>query len=324
MGSLLAQSLKILKDAAVEQGKEYMGNTVELINDANTVRTDVMRVAKDSTGTLKNMVRSFNFRKIHDWYYQKENEYDDSSDDEYDPGFETGNEEEDTASTVLDRDAMKDITKRQSGVMVQLGARQAETTMASAAEIVSSINQRSSEILTSVNNINTTLLGISKKLDSFCNVYQAEKTEQSKLTLYDSQGRLSLNSIYNMAKNSGGGYVSDIMGYGSYASLLKQLSPAEILTGLYGMSNLGSKELKILGGNSIDDSMEKLNKTICKPSELFLGGMSCAVPVPAYNRYRHTRSLCKLLGSTIIFFEQKIQLFRNFHKYPSILIYTNL
>ena len=261
MGSLLAQSLKILKDAAVEQGKEYMGNAVELVNDANTVRTDVMKVAKNSTDTLKNMKRNFNFRKIHDWYYQKENEYDDTGDEEYDPGFDTG-AEEDKDSTVLDRDAMKDITKRQSSIMVQLGARQAETTMASTAEVVSTINQRSSEILTSVNNINTTLLGISKKLDAFCNVYQAEKTEQAKLSLYDSQGRLSLNSIYNMAKNSTGGYVSDIMGYGSMASLLKGMGPAELLQGIYGISGIGGKELKILGGNSIDKTMETINNTL--------------------------------------------------------------
>ena len=262
MGSLLSQSLKILKDAAIEQGKEYMGNAVELVNDANTVRVDVLKTAKDSTGTLKNMVRNFNFRRIHDWYYQKENEYGDVGDDEeYDPGFDTG-AEEDTKSTVLDRDAMKDITKRQSSVMVQLGARQAETTMASAAEIVTTINQRSAEMLTSVNNINTTLLGISKKLDAFCNVYQAEKTEQAKMTLYDNQGRLSLNSIYNMAKNSQGGYFGDLMGYGSMASMLKGIGPSELVQMLYGMSGIGDKQIKALGDRSINDTMESINRGI--------------------------------------------------------------
>jgi len=262
MGSLLAQSLKILKDATIEQGKEYMGNAVELVNDANAVRTDVMRAAKNSTDTLKNMKRNFNFRGIHDWFYQKESEFGDTGeDDDYDPGFDTG-AEEDKDSTVLDKDAMKDITKRQSSIMVQLGARQAETTMASTAEVVSTINQRSSEILTSVNNINTTLLGISKKLDAFCNVYQAEKTEQAKMSLYDSQGRLSLNSIYNTAKNSGGGYIGDAMGYGSMLSMLKGAGPSDILQMAYQMSGLGGKELKILGGRSIDKTMETINNTL--------------------------------------------------------------
>ena len=261
MGSLLTQSLKILKDASVLQGKEYFSNALELVNDANEVRTDVMKVAKNSTDTLKNLRRSFNFRGIHDWFYQKDRETADSDDEEYDPGFDTG-DEDDTKSTVLDRDAMRAISNRQSNTMIQVGAKQAETTMASTAEIVTTINQRSAELLTSVNNINTTLIGISKKLDAFGAVVQAEKTEQARQSLYDNRGRLSLSSIYNTAKNNGSGLISDVAGYASMGSMLKGLGPAEALQALYGLSGIGDKNLNILGGRSIEDVTKKINDSL--------------------------------------------------------------
>lgn len=261
MGSLLTQSLKILKDASILQGKEYFSNAIELVNDANEVRTDVMKVAKNSTDTLKNLRRSFNFRGIHDWFYQKDRETADSDDEEYDPGFDTG-DEDDTKSTVLDRDAMRAISNRQSNTMIQVGAKQAETTMASTAEIVTTINQRSAELLTSVNNINTTLIGISKKLDAFGAVVQAEKTEQARQSLYDNRGRLSLSSIYNTAKNNGSGLISDGMGYASMGSMLKGIGPAEALQALYGFSGIGDKKLNILGGQSIEDVTKKINDSL--------------------------------------------------------------
>lgn len=261
MGSLLTQSLKILKDASILQGKEYFSNAFELVNDANEVRTDVMKVAKNSTDTLKNLRRSFNFRGIHDWFYQKDRETADSDDEEYDPGFDTG-DEDDTKSTVLDRDAMRAISNRQSNTMIQVGAKQAETTMASTAEIVTTINQRSAELLTSVNNINTTLIGISKKLDAFGAVVQAEKTEQARQSLYDNRGRLSLSSIYNTAKNNGSGLISDVMGYASMGSVLKGLGPAEVLQALYGFSGIGDKKLNILGDQSIEEVTKKINDSL--------------------------------------------------------------
>lgn len=261
MGSLLTQSLKILKDASILQGKEYFSNAIELVNDANEVRTDVMKVAKNSTDTLKNLRRSFNFRGIHDWFYQKDRETADSDDEEYDPGFDTG-DEDDTKSTVLDRDAMRAISNRQSNTMIQVGAKQAETTMASTAEIVTTINQRSAELLTSVNNINTTLIGISKKLDAFGAVVQAEKTEQARQSLYDNRGRLSLSSIYNTAKNNGSGLIADVTGYASMGSMLKGIGPAEVLQALYGFSGIGDKNLNILGGRSIEDVTKKINDSL--------------------------------------------------------------
>ena len=261
MGSLLTQSLKILKDASILQGKEYFSNAIELVNDANEVRTDVMKVAKNSTDTLKNLRRSFNFRGIHDWFYQKDRETADSDDEEYDPGFDTG-DEADTKSTVLDRDAMRAISNRQSNTMIQVGAKQAETTMASTAEIVTTINQRSAELLTSVNNINTTLIGISKKLDAFGAVVQAEKTEQARQSLYDNRGRLSLSSIYNTAKNNGSGLISDAAGYAGMGSMLKGIGPAEVLQALYGFSGIGDKNLNILGGRSIEDVTKKINDSL--------------------------------------------------------------
>ena len=265
MANLLSQSLKILKDAGVQYGKEYMDNPISLVNDANEVRAEVMKSAKTSFETLKEMRRNINFRGIREWFYQKDQEYDEynNNDDDFNPGFDA-DEEEDSHSNVLDRDEMDRISGRQTGAMIQIGYRQSETMMASTAEIVTTFNQRSSEIIASINNMNTTLTGISKQLENFTKAYAAKTESDSKSddSLYDSSGRLSLRSIYKNIQNQGGGvagFAPDAVGF--VGGMLQDLTPSALVKMIF-ENTIGNKKLDKLGGQSINDFVTDINDKI--------------------------------------------------------------
>jgi hypothetical protein len=85
--------------------------------------------------------------------------------------------------------------------MFKIAAKLTESQIATTAEITSTINSRSSEIIASVNNINTTLIGISKQLDTMSKVVAAGMGEQRRTkredTLFDPSGRLTLGSVFD-------------------------------------------------------------------------------------------------------------------------------
>lgn len=279
MGNLMTQSLKILRDATIETGKDYLDNATKLVDDAREIRTEVMRTGATNVDTLKNLKRSLNFKRIHDWFYQKEGDYADYDTEEYDPGFDTGSDDDENTSSVLNTEEMKSISRQQSSVMIQIGARQAETAMASTAEIVTTLNQRTAEVLASVNNLNKTLMGISSNLDKFTKVYQAEKEEETRqASLYDRNGRMSLSSIFNTAKNSSGGIVGgvkDAIGLGS--TLTQGITPTDLVKMGFQMF-LADRPLDVLGGRSIDQVMTKINEGIGEFSQQFFEGLITSKP----------------------------------------------
>ena len=133
--------------------------------------------------------------------------------------------------------------------------------LASTAEIITTLNQRNSEILASVNNINSTLIGISKKLDAFANVY-AEKTEREQREgLYDSSGELSLQRIFNTAKSQQGGIVGFAPDLLSFLPAILEQGPAPLIRMLL-EGTVGAKPRDILGGQSINDTLDELNDRI--------------------------------------------------------------
>ena len=90
MANLLTQSLKLLKDATVSYGKDYMSNSMSLVNDANEIRTEVMKTAKTNIETLRGLKRNINFKAVRDWFYQKEQDAELADGEDFDPGFDTG------------------------------------------------------------------------------------------------------------------------------------------------------------------------------------------------------------------------------------------
>ena len=286
MPNLLSQSLKLLKDAAADYGKDYFSNSIALVNDANELRTEVMGSSKTTIETLRSLKRSINFRNIRDWFYQKEQESD--VDDEFDPGFDAGfddNEDDEPSSHVLDKDEMDKISKRQTNAMYSIAAKHNESRLASTAEIITTLNQRSSELLASVNNINSTLIGISKKLDAFANVYTLKTESEEKRGLYDSNGKLSLGGIYNYSKEQVGGVVglANMLSFGSdeyrkNAKITDFLGKPEDYVRSILEKTLGSKKLDILGGESINSTLKSLNNKVGEAVQSGLENMISSGP----------------------------------------------
>lgn len=259
MANLLTQSLKLLKDSTLMYGKDYMSNSISLINDANEIRTEIMKTSKTNIETLRNLRRSVTFKNIRDWFYQKEQETDSLGDEEFDPGFDTQPDDEQPSSQPLGAEDMDRISGRQISTMYQIASHQNESMMASTAEIITTINQRNSEILASVNNINSTLIGISKKLDAFANVYTAKTEREEREGLYDSNGTLSLQRVFNASRGRGlMGFLPDLL---SIAPTFFEGGPAPLLKSLLEMT-VGNKPREFLGGESINDALDTLNDRI--------------------------------------------------------------
>lgn len=258
MANLLTQSLKLLKDSTLLYGKDYMSNSISLVNDANEIRTEIMKTSKTNIETLRNLRRSVTFKSIRDWFYQKEQETESLGDEEFDPGFDTQPDDEQPSSQPLGAEDMDRISGRQISTMYQIASHQNESMMASTAEIITTINQRNSEILASVNNINSTLIGISKKLDAFANVYTAKTEREEREGLYD-DGALSLQRIFNASRGQGlMGFLPDLL---SIAPTFFEGGPTPLIKSLLEMT-VGNKPREFLGGESINDALETLNDRI--------------------------------------------------------------
>lgn len=271
----IKRTLEILGDTAKDIGKDYTSNLQGLITDANMVKSTVIQGAqttkekfdsmKNGTGPIKGLLN---------WFYTKEGETSawdlDDADSEFDAGTtfttdEEGNTKEEGPG-VLDVDSAKDLTRGHINSMFKIAAKLTESQVATTAEITSTINSRSSEIIASVNNINTTLLGISKQLDTMSKVVTAGMGEQRRTkredTLFDPYGRLTLGSVFDASQNAMKN--SSLATYGSLFGTLKDsgfLTPELVMRLGYDFF-LGDKRWKGLGDKSLNEVGQRFNDII--------------------------------------------------------------
>lgn len=271
----IKRTLEILGGTAKDIGKDYTSNLQGLITDANMVKSTVIQGAqttkekfdsmKNGTGPIKGLLN---------WFYTKEGETSswdlDDADSEFDAGTtfttdEDGNTKEEGPG-VLDVDSAKDLTRGHINSMFKIAAKLTESQVATTAEITSTINSRSSEIIASVNNINTTLLGISKQLDTMSKVVTAGMGEQRRTkredTLFDPSGRLTLGSVFDASQNAMKN--SSLATYGSLFGTLKDsgyLTPELVMRLGYDFF-LGDKRWKGLGDKSLNEVGQRFNDII--------------------------------------------------------------
>lgn len=271
MPDLIKRSLEIIGGATLDVGKNYTSNIEALANDAKAIRANLTHTGKDAAETFSKMKSSGIMKKFTDWFFQKNNEYDDFDlsgiDDEFDAGFsmDSGDDEEVPKASVLDIDSMRDITKGQVSAMYSIGGKQVEASIANTAEIVSSINNRSSELIASVNNINTSLISISSKLDKLIelngivvqsSVNTSKFNEKNPLT---DNGTVTLSNVYNRVRDNAGGGVGTIKD--TFEILKMSLTP-EALISNYILQPLAEKKLSVLGGKSVDDVGKSFNDAV--------------------------------------------------------------
>lgn len=269
MNKLVSRSLEILGQATKEMGQEYTSNLTSFINDAKDVRNSITKTTTDAADTFAKLKTANITKKISDWFYQEENASDASSGDEFDAGFKIDSSDDkkldgDDTPKALTADSMTDITEKQTSTMLKIGRRQTEQTVANTAEIISVVNSRSSEMITSMNNINKSLIGISDRLDKLIKLQAIEpeedKKEIDKGGLY-SDGNLSLGRIFEAAKQSiGNNTIVSTAQMGLQYLTNGQMDPVGITKLLLGLGT--GKQLDILGGRSIDEVGKRFNDII--------------------------------------------------------------
>lgn len=268
MNRLVSRSLEILGQATKEIGQDYTSNLTSFVNDAKNVKDSIVKSTTDASDTFAKLKTTNITKKISDWFYQEENSSD-ASGDEFDAGFKIDSSEDDAnldgdkKPTVLSTDSMSGIIEKQSGMMVKIGRRQTEQSIANTAEVISVLNSRTSEMITSMNNINKSLIGINDKLDKLIKLQTVEIEEnktEDKSGIYDSSGNLSLMRIFEQAKQnmSNNSVIST-------AQMMGQMitgggGPVDVAKFLMGFG-LG-KPLNSLGGESIDSLGKKFNEMI--------------------------------------------------------------
>ena len=137
---------------------------------------------------------------------------------------------------------MKDVARSQVNAMYKIAGKQAEASMLNAAEITSTINGRAAELITAVNNVNNSVLGISEKLDTLIKLQSTaiEQAEESaNREAYGIVGRATLGSFTKYIQSS----TSNLMG-GSF-DMIKQVAIPENLFSMFILDtlNLENKDI---------------------------------------------------------------------------------
>lgn len=257
---ILKRSMELLGKGVVSNTKNYMSSLTQLQEDANIVKASVTQ----GYTTVRDIYRKFTtgngpLRVVQNWFYSRSDEYSDGGDDEFDAGFDTGSPaggDDEAASAVLNTKSMRDITRGQIGAMYQIGGKQVEASAANTAEIISSLNSRTSEITASINNMNKTLLSIDKKLEGIAGIFLAKTEREEKqmaesLTGYD--GKLQFAQVWQRSLTGFKDKPAISMPL-MMASLILQQGPSAL--GDLAAGAIFSKEFKTKSGKTI--SLEKI------------------------------------------------------------------
>ena len=271
--------------------KTFISNTsatatlAEIKDDASVIKDTFMSGARTVQETYRSM-RSHGFRKITDWFKQRGDELGaDSSltdvSDEFDAGFQYGNDEQQNSeSSQLDYDSMKDLVKGQVSEMYRIGGKQAEATAMSSSEIITNMNARSSEIISSLGKINSSLTDISSKLDKLIQIQmpkQKERDYQSGSGVYDSEGNISIGSVfkYIMDDSEAAQYYGMAKDMLSMAKELAEagMSPGTII-GQVAHGAVGDKSIKALNGMSINEIGESIDDRVKNTTNTILRSLT--------------------------------------------------
>lgn len=271
---LFRRTAQIIGQGAVEYGKSYLETPVELINDVNEVKDNIIKGGKD-VGQIIAKMKTANgtpLKRISDWFYGRGEEYggDDEllsgdSGDDFDAGFKSDSDEGSKAeATVLDRDSMKSLTKSQVGAMYQIGGKQVEAGIANTASLISTINTRSAELLASVNAVNTSIIAVGKKLDDLTKLFTAAEEDKRKASqgsgVINAQGKISLSGLATAIMENA-----------------KQSDAGTILSMIPMMLSQGPVGLASMGFDALGNKIKIGDKTFNKWAETINEGISNAV-----------------------------------------------
>lgn len=247
----------------------------ELKSNANEIMDTVMGGAKTAQDTYRKMRSGGGFKKVVDWFTQRGDDFgsmslmDDAS-DEFDAGTDFGVESTSSAK-VLDYESMRDLTKGQVGAMFQIGGKQVEASAMTTSEIISVVNTRSSEILSSLGNINSSLNTISSQLAKIVENQVGTGSRSGSYRrsngIFDSSGNITLGSVFSHIKSNAGQYTQQLemlKGF-NITEMLGMMSPGDALGTILGMvTDTFAGDLKLFGGRttSINDLKDMIDNSV--------------------------------------------------------------
>lgn len=248
----------------------------DLKSDAEEIYSTVIGGAKTAHEKYREISRSPMVRKISGFFTKRGDEFAEGSsleddDDEFDAGFKFGGDDEESDSPkVLDAESMKSITRGQVSSMYQIAGKQVEAATMNTSEIITTINTRTSEVLSSLSNINSSLQTIGKQLDKIIELSTLEKRSERdrSRSLYDSYGNLTLNNTFQYLLENNP-YQEYIEGYKTLKTVIPMMfnagaSKAETLGGIAGITldMFSDKRLGILGNQSINDIRDAIDERV--------------------------------------------------------------
>jgi len=285
MSKFTDRGFEIVSNTAKNIGKEYFSNITGFINDAKELKSNVIKTGNSSIDTFQRIKKTSITKRISDWFYNQEMESEMSFDssEEFDPGFKIDSNQDvkdgDEKPRELNADTMTDINNKQTNAMYKIGRKQTEQSVINAAEIITAINDRSSEILASVNNINKTLLGINENLIKLTTTFVASvngkdegdnRNEIDGYSLFGSDGRMSLSSLFNASRNAikNNEYLSWLE---TGLTTVKEQGPEGILSLILGYPL--EKQLNSLGGRSVAEIAKGFNDIIDSAMQTAIGAL---------------------------------------------------
>ena len=265
MFDFVKRSNQLMFGAAKESLTDYTRDLSELGNAANQVREKLSSETRSARDTMNNFKSNGIVSGISNWFYGKEFELGDSDEMLFDSHeFNSGNPEwqdndSEEAPSPLTNNSMKELVKGQVSSMYKIGSKQTEAGIANTAEIVSTMTKSSAEIIASINNVNSSLITISGKIDSLVEAIRPPQQSQSGSNngWFDSNGRFTVRSmmqgLMNPSNLSGSaGMVGSVASMLADPNMRKMFLTPENLMSMFVMDNLKKKDFGILGGHSVD------------------------------------------------------------------------
>ena len=265
MFDFVKRTNQLMFGAAKESLTDYTRDISELGNAATQVRDKLSSGTKTARDTMVSFKSKGVVSSVSNWFYGKEFELNDADEMLFDNAeFRSGNPEwdndtEEADTSALTTSSMKELVKGQVSSMYKIGSKQTEAGIANTAEIVTNISKSSAEIVAAVNNVNSSLIAISGKLDGLVELLKPAQKNQSTATngWTDSDGRFTIRSLMEGFKNPNN-YSGSAGMVGTVASMLSDpnmrqmfLTPENLMSRVI-MDPLMRKDLKALGGRSID------------------------------------------------------------------------
>ena len=273
MSDLVKRALQILGTATIETGKSYTSNLTAFVNDAKDVRSMITQSTTNVSDTYNRLKNTNLTKKISDWFYQNELSSEQDAAEEFDSGMKTSDSGDESPSVSvdgehrsrpLDTESMSDIFEKSTAAAFKIGRKQTEQSVINTSEIITTFNDRSSEIIASINNVNNTLIDIRKTLQDFTKAYSAVNSTvanntEDKRSLY-SNGQLSMGRIFELSKES---FLNDntiVGGARMIGQLLVDSSPEKIAQ--MGIEALLNRVKAPDLDKTIGEAAKSLNETI--------------------------------------------------------------